>query len=107
MREERDPEDNGPSTDLLFGRYGTLECYPGESNRNGLVLENYHGIIDLICQPLDIVEAPRDVAQLSLKRKSQEKSSLYTNLIAHLTQLTTYAPSLKKMYEERGSIQLL
>jgi len=65
---------------------------------NGLVLDNYHGIIDLICQPLAIVEAPRDVAQLSLKRQSQEKSSWNefdprSSNIAHLTQLPTYAPS--------------
>ena len=86
---------------LLYFLFGALECYRSVNHiwKNGLVLDNYHGIIDLICQPLmveAIVEAPRDVAQLSLKRQSQEKSSSWldefdrrSSNIAHLTQHTT------------------
>lgn len=63
---------------ILYFLFGILECYRSVNQiwENGLVLDNYHGIIDLICQPLAIVEAPRDVAQLSLKRQSPEMSSL-------------------------------
>ena len=50
-----------------------LECYRSVNQiwENGLVLDNYHGIIDLICEPLaNTVEAPMDVAQLSLETQS-------------------------------------
>ena len=55
---------------MLYFVFGILEVYRSVNQiwENGLVLDNYHGIIDLICQPLERAEAPRDVVQLSLKR---------------------------------------
>ena len=60
----------------MYFLFGILECYRSVNQiwENGLVLDNYHGIIDLICQPLAIVEAPMDVAQLSLKMQSRKSN---------------------------------
>ena len=60
---------------ILYFLFGILECYRSVNQiwENGLVLDNYHGIIDLICQPLaNTDEAPMDVAQLSLETQSKE-----------------------------------
>ena len=55
---------------MLYFLFGILECYRSVNQiwQSGLVLDNYHGIIDLICQPLERAEAPMDVEQLSKNR---------------------------------------
>jgi hypothetical protein len=55
---------------MLYFLFVILECYRSVNQiwQSGLVLDNYHGIIDLICQLLERAEAPMDVEQLSKNR---------------------------------------
>lgn len=55
---------------ILYFVFGVLEVYVSVNDtwHSGLVLQNYHGIIDMICEPLDKVTPPLDVQQLSQKK---------------------------------------
>ena len=56
---------------------GLLELYPTliKSWQSQLVLKNYRGVIDLICEPLkpDVYNKPKNLSQLKLKKGAEEK----------------------------------
>jgi hypothetical protein len=67
--------------------FGCLEIYPALSNiwATGLVLENYNGVVELICSPLFLGDktkygrsGPLEFADISSKRKAKRNSTLST-----------------------------